>query len=182
MRHVKNLEQFYQVPAKEVLIYWGDMRRSVEIELNAVGPCAAYVQKVEVDRDAGPKAKPKYIGERYLLGTFEGLEAFRWSLDGNFAVILEPSGEVWARRDQTPLSVPNPDTEVYTRFEKAGLYVDELGTLLHRQAVLQRMAASSAMGEERRQTSVMERRLIELEEKLAKLQPQVEEQSTEPVA
>lgn len=170
MRHIKNLEQWYLVPTGEILTFRGDAERTVEIELNAVGPCSAYVQRLKLDDDApDPKKKAIWTGERYLLGTFEGLEAFRWRLDGNFGVVLEHSPEVWARRDQSPVSLPEPEGESYTRFEKAGLYVDELGTMLHRQAVLTRMSNSQAQGEERRENASLRRRLDDMAAMIEKL-------------
>lgn len=176
MRHIKNLDQWYEVPTGGILVYRGKLERAVEIELNSVGPCAVFVQRISLAEDAAdPKTKPKWVGDQYFLGTFEGLDGFRWRLDGDFAVSFEPSGKVFARRDQTPLAVPNPDEVSYTRHEKAGLYVDELGTLLHRQSVLSRMANSQAMGEERRHNSVLEQRIAELAEQVKKLTPVKEE-------
>lgn len=175
MRHIKNLEQWYKVPAGEVLTYRGTTERTVEVELNSVGPCVVYTQRIELDEvEPDPKKKAKWVGERYLLGTFEGLEGFRWRLDGNFAVVLDGSPEVWARRDQSPVSLPEPEGESYTRFEKAGLYVDELGTMLHRQATLQRMANSQAQGEERTVNRQLRARLDELTAMVSKLQPKAE--------
>lgn len=160
MKRIKNLQQWYKVPSGEALYYWGDIERAVEIELNTVGPCAVYVETLDLNRNPL---------ERYFLGVAEGLETFQWRLEGDFAVVLDPSGEVWARRDQSPVSLPAPEGESFTRFEKAGLYVDEIGMALHRQAVLNRMAASQATGEERRTSKALEQRLADLTAQVAKL-------------
>lgn len=179
MRHIKNLEQWYKVPASGILVYRGDMERTTEVELNVVGPCVVYVQRIELDElEPDPKQKAKWIGEKYLLGVIEGLDAFRWRLEGNFALSFDASGEVWARRDQSPVSYPNPDSEVYTRFEKSGLYVDELGTLMHRQAVLHRLNSSQAMGEERRENSALLKRLEALTKQVEALTPKASEAPT----
>jgi len=136
MRHIKNIDRWYRVANNTLLVYEGDAERTVEIAINAVGPCVARL--VAVHQEKG-KWVPQ--GDPFLLGLVEGgREDFRWTANGNFAVVLETTGEAWVYRDMTPVSVQADESlEVFTRMEKAGLYMDDLGIALHRQAVLQRL-------------------------------------------
>lgn len=144
---VANLDQWAR-PADGIIAYVGTPKRTVALEINPVGPVVAYLKE------------PGKGGHRILLAVIDEPTEITFTWEGNFNVELE--GEAWVRRDQTPVFVEaDPDLPVYTRFEKVGLYHDEVGMALHRQAVLQRLQAADGADE----TSLRARRL---EERLAK--------------
>lgn len=151
---IANLDQYAQ-PKDGLIVYKGTPKRTVALEINPVGPVAAYLVT------AGKKP------ERYLLAVIDDPTEISFTWKGDFAVQLE--GEAWVRRDQTPVFVEaDPELPVYTRFEKVGLYHDEVGMALHRQAVLQRLQASGSADE----TSLRAQRL---EDQLAKQGKLIEE-------
>jgi len=161
MRRIKNIGQWYKYDPKEVVVYEGTSLREVMLEVNPVGPCAVYLVPF-----VNGKPVPK---DRVLLAVSDKQEELCWVSDGNFGVVLEPTVEVWLRRDQTPVAVPaDPESKSLTRFEKAGLYVDALGHALHQQAVLNRLA--SRMDQDRAPRPQEERNMARLEELTALVQ------------
>lgn len=163
VKHVKNLDRWYLVPEKKGVPFEGTLSREVEMKVMCVGPCVLYVTGL---------ANGKAVGDRMLLGYVDGgEETFRWRMAGNFAVTFDASGEVWVYRDQTPVGAEAPNGKSMTRVEKAGLYVDELGHALHRQAVLQRLATRQKTDQETAYTRGLEKRLEELVATVAALKP-----------
>lgn len=151
---IANLDQWAQ-PKDGIILYKGTPKRTVALEINPVGPVAAYLL------EGGKK------GARVLLAVIDEPTEISFTWEGDFAVELE--GEAWVRRDQTPVFVEaDPALPVYTRFEKVGLYHDEVGMALHRQAVLQRLQATGSADE----SSLRAQRL---EEQLAKQGKLIEE-------
>lgn len=162
VKHIRNLDRWNKVVDGEVL-FTGAQARGGEIIVNSVGPCVVHYVPL------GPDGKPS--GDEVLLGCSEGLETYRWDSRGPCMIVLEPSGEVWVYRDQTPLAKPAENGVSMTRVEKAGLYMDDLGMALHRQAVLQRMARMQATEEDTRYTRGLEERLEALSALVATLRP-----------
>ncbi|QCS37252.1 hypothetical protein [Tortoise microvirus 75] len=174
MKHVHNLDSWYKVPAEKPLVFYGEALRTVEVRVIAIGPCVAYVHR----RDGG-----KPLGEEMLLGYVEGgEETFRFTLEGDFAVRFD-AAEVWVYRDQSPVALPPREEPVsFTRHEKAGLYMDELGMALHRQSVLSRLAAKQQRDQESEYTRRLEERLALLGQQIAALTPKPEEPAPEAVS
>lgn len=168
MKRVKNLDQWYKVTGP--IVFDNPMGGTHEVELNPIGPCVARLQLGVVEDG---KFKPDK-GAGVLLGLIDQLDGYQFTVTQPCAVHLEAQ-EVWARRDQTPVAVPfDPESPSFTRLEKAGLFVDEIDVLLHRQSVLQRLSASQALGEERQKSERLERRLDELVAQITALTPKVE--------
>jgi len=131
-KKITNVDQYVQNDGKAPIVFKaqaGNDTVHAEFQINTVGPCVARVQLP----DEGKKP-----GKQYLLGTFEGRETIQFAIAAQqVAVFLEPSGEVWVRREKVFATADNPNPEEnFTRMEKMGLEMDELGIALHRQAVL----------------------------------------------
>lgn len=152
---IANREQWAQ-PEGGIILYRGTGARTVSLEINPVGPVVAYYVQGQ-----GKKL------EKTLLAVLDEPTELIFMGDGDFAVQLE--GEAWVRRDQTPIFVEaDPELKPYTRFEKVGVYHDEIGMALHRQATLQRLvdadgAAESSM-RARRLEQTLETTTRQLEE------------------
>lgn len=146
---IANLDQ-WAVPKGGVITWQGSGRRQVAIEVNPVGPVVAYYMQGE------GKAQTKT-----LLAVLDEPTEVIFHGEDNFAVHLE--GEAWVRRDQTPIFVEaDPDLVSFTRFEKVGLYHDEIGMALHRQAILQRLSAADGAHETSQRAQRLEAQLGEV--------------------
>lgn len=165
MKRVRELENWYKVPEGEAIVYNGILERTVELRVMAVGPLILRVAPLD--------DKGKVTTERFFLGYVEsGEETFQWTRAGDFAVILEPTVEVHVWRDQSPVAKPLQDRgPSFTRFEKAGLYVDPLGIALHRQAVLERLSQRQQRQDGSDYTRSLEERLAKLAEQIEALTP-----------
>lgn len=168
MRRIKNITEFYAYEVDHTeLVYHAntdDGMISGELEINTVGPCVARLQLPNEGK------KP---GKAWLLGTYEGHETISFSIDAPLArVVLEPSGEVWWRRSEVFASNANPNPEeTFTRMEKPGLYQDELGIALHRQATLNRIYAAQEGAVADAHTKRLERMIAEMSDKIEALTP-----------
>lgn len=180
-KRITDLGRWYNVP-KGSLGFPGEGRRTVEVTLNSVGPC---VVRAAPWLKRGTKAEA--FGDAVLVGCFEGMETYQVTVQDDYALLLEPSGEVWALRDMTPVALPVEQISL-TRLEKPGLYMDELGIALARQATLSRMLESERSSEAAmrrreadadltRREAALEARLKGLDEKIAALTPPVSETS-----
>lgn len=135
---VANLDQ-WAIPQGRI-VYHASGFKTHAIEVNPVGPVVVYLTN-------GKK------GHRVLVGVIDEPTEVQFGWDG--PCMLELEGEAWVRRDRTPIfSEADPDAVSYTRFEKVGLYHDEIGMALKRQATLQRLhdmdgAAQSSMRAQR---------------------------------
>lgn len=167
MIRVKNLTDYFPVPAGEAVVYRGSLEREVSIRVNTAGPCMVYVQQLDASG-----TKPLDKAPRYLLGMVEnGQQEFMWRMAGNFAVTFDPTGEVWVYRDQTPLAIAGEGKGSFVRLEKIGVHVDELGVALHRQAVLNRLQRSQETVSENIRAKGLETRLAELAALVDSLKP-----------
>lgn len=173
-KKIQNIEEFRPYNEKSRITYQAQGPEGViggELEIVTVGPCVA-----RLVLPAEGKAKE----QAYLLGCFEGHETIQFAIKAPLAVIvLEPSAEV-AYRQQKTFAVadnPNPD-ENFTRNERMGLEMDELGIALHRQAVLNRIEQSRQRLQDDQYTSALERKLAETSaavERLVKAQEEAEQ-------
>lgn len=162
---IANLDQWAQ-PKDGRIRYEGTPRRTVALEINPVGPVVAYLLQ------DGKKA-------RLLLAVIDEPTEISFTWEGDFTVELE--GEAWVRRDQTPVFVEaDPALPVYTRFEKVGLYHDEVGMALHRQAVLQRLQALDGADESSLRAQRLEDQLAKQGKLIAELLARQPVQPPEP--
>lgn len=171
VRHVKNLDRWYQLPDGDAVTYRDELQsRTVELQIMAVGPCVVYLH------DLDPlEVEPKAVGPKMLLGYVEaGEETFRFTREGHFAVSFDAT-EVWVYRDQVPVAADAGPVKSFTRFEKAGLYVDALGMALHRQSVLTKLAARQANADGIAYTRGLEDRLAALARQVEALTPPASE-------
>lgn len=168
MKRIRNVlafqryEKFIVVDAPQV-----DGKVSIEMELRTVGPAVARVSVF-------PNGAKKAVS--YLLGVFEDGDTINVSVDAPQVVLSFDEGtEVWYRDLTVPIGKENPDpSKTFTRMEKPGLYMDELGIALHRQAVLGRIA-------ERRQNFQRDQYQSQLEGELTRLRGLIEAMApTEP--
>lgn len=167
MRRIKNLMDYFLVPKGHGIAFFGHADREVSMKINTAGPCVVYVQAVQADGKT-PLAK----SQRMLLGMVDnGLEEFVWRMPGNFAVTFDPTGEVWVYRDQTPLAVAGKGEGSFTRLEKIGVHVDELGVALHQQAVLNRLQRSQETVGENIRAKALEARVADLAKLVDSLRP-----------
>lgn len=142
MRRLKNVEDFvkYDDTTDHMLTFKANEETGMvsgEFEVKVVGPCAAFVHLPDVGKNPGP---------RYLLCLIDADDTIVFSVKAPMArVVLQPSAEVWFRKRTVFQSAdnPNPDQN-FTRMEKPGLYQDELGIALHRQAVLNRIQQTAS--------------------------------------
>lgn len=164
---IANLDQWAK-PAGGLIVYEGSGPRHVSLEINPVGPVVAYYLQGE------GKTMSKV-----LLAVVDEPTELMFSGDGNFSVQLE--GEAWVRRDQTPIFVEaDPELSSYTRFEKVGLYHDEIGMALQRQAVLQRLANMDGAAESSLRARRLEEQLQSTNDLVLKLQAQLDAQAPAP--
>lgn len=173
-KKIQNIEEFREYKQGDTLRYVAQGPEGViggELEIVTVGPCVA---RLHIPGDK------KGSVTKYLLGCFEGHETIQFAIKAPEAVVvLEPSAEV-AYRQQKTFAVadnPNPD-ENFTRNERMGLEMDELGIALHRQAVLNRIEQSRQRLQDDQYTSTLERKLAETSaavEQLVKAQRDAEE-------
>lgn len=159
MRRIHNIEQFK--PIKEA-VFQGQpgQNKVIEIEVNAIGPVVVWLQ-----------LKRGKTVTKHLLGCHDGLESYATVFDADNAGILI-EGEAYTRIVRGKVAEENPSgDETYTRQEKLGLYVDELGVALHRQSILQGIASQRENLERDNYQRMLERRLGELTTQIEKLQP-----------
>lgn len=158
VKRIDNVDQYTQWKKTHRIEFRANESTGIingEIELNTVGPCVARLA-VAADED-GP-------AQVYLLGCVEGLETLRFAVMANrAAVVLEPSAEVWFRKQDTFVvgDNPNPD-ETFTRMEHMGLEMDELGIALHRQNVLNQIQTGRENRERDNYSRQLERRLDDM--------------------
>lgn len=170
---VHNLDRWYRM-ASDHLLFPGDIAyREVTVQLNVTGYCVAYMVPYERDK----KGNVTYLDEaKKLLAAIEPGKpvsiSFGWG--GDFAVQFESSGEVWYFRDSEPVAVEAPPGEEYTRYEKAGMFLDETDILLHRQATLMRMAQKADLQQRAQDGAAQTQREEKLLEQLQALSKQVE--------
>lgn len=181
-KRMTDLERWYRVDGGS-LGFPGAGRRTIEVRLNSVGPCVVRC----APWDMGNKKEP--FGEAVLVGCFEGQETFQVTVNGHAALLLEPTVEVWALRDMSPVAMQVEQISL-TRLEKPGVYMDELGIALARQATLSRMLESQRSSERSRlqreadaqlsaREADLEKRLKGLDERIAALTPPVSDAATE---
>lgn len=161
-KKIQNIDEFRAYNEKSRITFTAQGPEGViggEIEIVTVGPCVA---RLVVPAEG--KAKEQV----YLLGCFEGHETIQFAIKAeNAAVVLEPSGEVSYRQQKTfaVADNPNPD-ENFTRNERMGLEMDELGIALHRQAVLNRIETGRERLVADQHTRSLERKLQETNERV----------------
>lgn len=168
---IKNKEMWHR--AKGSVVFSNNpQRRVLECIANSVGPCIARLQQLEAGSKPDTWVK---VGEPILIGVFEGQETIRFPAEGHVALVFEGSDEVWVYRDMRPLAVQgDPENEPFTRFEKAALYIDELGAVLHRQAVLNRLQRKG-------ETTAANARTVQLEQQIEQLAETVKALTAKPV-
>lgn len=136
VKKLRDLDRW--VEASSGILFPGEALRTVSVTINPVGPAVARVVPYQLNsKGAHTYDKDSAV----FLGVFDQMETLEITWGGSFAVFFEDAVEVWVLRDQTPLAIAaDPDSPKFTRFEKQGLFVDDLGVALHRQAVLSRLA------------------------------------------
>lgn len=165
MRKIKNVEEF--VPYKDELMFVGieGQRRTLEVEINAIGPCVVWLKQLKGEKQV----------TKHLLGCHEGLETYQVDVEAHTVAIEIEEGTPWVRVVRGKVAAPNPsEGETFTRMEKLGLHVDELGVALHRQSILQGIASQRENLERDNYQRSLERRLGELTTLIDKLKPKEE--------
>lgn len=173
---IRDLDRWYKVETG--LAFHGEALRTVAVEISTVGPTMLMVVPFTLDK----KGLPTFSRDDAVFGgVVEGREVIEVTWGGNFALAFDEGSEVWALRDQTPVATPaDPALPKFTRFEKQGLFIDDLGVALHRQAVLTRLAEKSKTEAQNLREAGLVQQLAELSAKVAALTPpQVEQQPPE---
>lgn len=165
---VRDIDRWYKVTSG-ALAFHGDKLRTVAVTVSSVGPTRVMVVPFTVNS----KGQNTWLEDDAVLGgVVEGREAIEVTWGGNFALIFDEGVEVWALRDNTPVSVPaDPALPKFTRFEKQGLFMDELSVALHRQAVLTRLATKSETEAATRREVALQDKLEEMSRAIAALAP-----------
>jgi len=164
---IRDLDRWYKV--ENGLLFQGEALRTVAVEVSTVGPTMVLVVPYTLDK-AG---RPTYDRDEAVFGgVVEGRETIEVTWGGNFALAFDMEAEVWALRDQTPVAIPSdPDLPKFTRFEKQGLFVDDLSVALHRQAVLTRLAEKSKIEAQNVREAGLQQQLAELAAQVKALTP-----------
>lgn len=171
---VRNLKDYERYEEGDKLLLPGEDVRVVTFDVNPVGPCVVRLYT----RHPGVK-EPSSV----LVGWCEHAETFDVTVEGQCWVQLEPSGEAWVRHKFRRVANPNPsEGETFTRMEKMGLYVDEIGVALHRQAVLQSIAASREGYVRDAYQRQLEKDLVDMRAQIAALTPPAPKVEDEPAA
>lgn len=164
MRKVRNLNGFKLYAQGDQLHAPGTGVRSVSFEVNPVGPCVVYLYT----QPEGKKVEPV----RVLVGLVEQQETLEVTVEGVGWFQLEPSAEVWVRHKWQKVTNPNPGAgKTFTRMEKMGVEQDEIGTALHRQSVLQKIATGRENYARDAYQRQLEKQIAELGERIALLTP-----------
>lgn len=164
---IRDLDRWYKV--ENGLSFHGEAMRTVAVEVSTVGPTMVLVVPFQLDK-AG---RPTYDRDEAVFGgVVEGRETIEVTWGGNFALAFDVEAEVWALRDQSPVAMPaDPELPKFTRFEKQGLFVDDLSVALHRQAVLTRLAEKSKVEAQNVREAGLQQQLADLEAKVKALTP-----------
>lgn len=166
MRKVNNITALSLWGVGEELTYRNEHAQNPvmqELRLVSVGPCAVFI--------VPPTSKGK-DDKLYLLGVFEGDETFQFAFPAfEYKVIVDPSGPVYYASPTGEVAQDVGEVKSFTRLEKPGLYMDELGIALHRQAVLSRISAARENVTKDAYQRQLERQLAELSEQVAALTP-----------
>lgn len=164
---IRDIDRWYKVEAG--LAFYGEAMRTVAVEVSTVGPTMVLVLPFILDK-AG---RPTYNRDDAVFGgVVEGRETIEVTWGGNFAIAFDVESEVWALRDQSPVAMPSdPDLPKFTRFEKQGLFVDDLSVALHRQAVLTRLAEKSKVEAQNVREAGLQQQLADLAAQVRALTP-----------
>lgn len=164
---VRNLEEYELYGVGDKLMCPGEGARTVSFDVNPVGPVVVRLY-TKVPGKKEPVAK--------LVGWAERQETFDVTVKGECWVQLEPSMEVWVRHKWKRVVNPNPgEGETFTVMEKMGLYVDDIGVALHRQAVLAKIANDRENYGRDAYQRQLETQLLELNKRIEALQPSKQE-------
>lgn len=169
MRKINNIVAMQLWPVGSTIAYQagGDGEAMMqEITLVATGPCVLFIR---------PKAAKGEDEQTFLLDVFEGRQSFQWAFPGEYELCIEPSGPVYYASPAGAVAYDVGDVKSFTRFEKPGLYIDELSFALHQQSVLNGIM----QGRERMERDAYQR---QLERRLEELTARIDAQSVEPDA
>jgi len=175
MRKVRNLSEYKKFMHGDFLVVPTQGVRVISFEVNPYGPVAMYWQpRPQVTK------KGEEPPERMFIGATDEPDEFHVTVDGPGEVVFEPSSEVWVRHQLVKATNPNPgEGETFTRMERMGIHVDEIGAALHRQAVMNRIVAHRENYARDVYQGRLEKQMADLTATIAKLTAPREEAESE---